>query len=98
MLGMLKYVNDSQLAQGLNQLWYKDTTTTASLYEKLRFKIRHLYIIAKPTDNGKFSFLVLLKHIFGLCDGYDKVIYGVKHILKLTQKADSDAIYRAHAA
>ncbi|XP_065642808.1 uncharacterized protein LOC136074418 [Hydra vulgaris] len=31
MLGMLNYANDFQLAQGLNQLWYKDTTLTAVL-------------------------------------------------------------------
>ncbi|XP_065668183.1 uncharacterized protein LOC136088404 [Hydra vulgaris] len=31
MLGMLKYPNDFQLAQGLNQLWYKDSSTTAVL-------------------------------------------------------------------
>ncbi|XP_065654587.1 uncharacterized protein LOC136081217 [Hydra vulgaris] len=31
MLGMLKYLNDFQLAQGLNQLWYKDNSTTAVL-------------------------------------------------------------------
>src|SRR6218665_3034165 len=29
MLGLLKYPNDFQLAQGLNQLWYKDSTATA---------------------------------------------------------------------
>ncbi|XP_065645588.1 uncharacterized protein LOC136076052 [Hydra vulgaris] len=34
MLGMLNYSNDFQLAQGLNQLWYKDNTTTAVLADK----------------------------------------------------------------
>ena len=29
MLGLLKYPDDFSKAQGLNQLWYKDTTTTA---------------------------------------------------------------------
>src|SRR6218665_2030334 len=31
MLVLLKYPNDFQLAQGLNQLWYKDSTATASI-------------------------------------------------------------------
>ncbi|XP_065642662.1 uncharacterized protein LOC136074286 [Hydra vulgaris] len=31
MLGMLNYANDFQLAQGLNRLWYKDSTSTAVL-------------------------------------------------------------------
>ena len=29
MLGLLKYPDDFSKAQGLNQLWYKDTATTA---------------------------------------------------------------------
>ena len=29
MLGLLKYLDDFSKAQGLNQLWYKDTATTA---------------------------------------------------------------------
>ena len=31
MLGLLKYPNDFALAQGLNQLWCKDTAATAVL-------------------------------------------------------------------
>ena len=30
MLGLVKYPNDFSKAQGLNQLWYKDTTTTVA--------------------------------------------------------------------
>ena len=29
-LGLLKYPDDSSKAQGLNQLWYKDTATTVA--------------------------------------------------------------------
>ena len=36
-----------------------------------------------------------MKHIFGFCEDYDKVVYGLKHGLILTRKGDEDAIFRA---
>ncbi|XP_047133856.1 uncharacterized protein LOC124812005 [Hydra vulgaris] len=61
MLGMLKYPNDFQLPQGLNQL------------------------------------CIPLKHIFGFCEDYNKVIYEFKHTLTLVRKSDDDAIFRVAA-
>ncbi|XP_065673155.1 uncharacterized protein LOC136090438 [Hydra vulgaris] len=95
MLGMLKYLNDFQLVQGLNQLWYKDSTTTAVLADNSGFALRQLYIIQKPTTKGTFSFYVPLRHIFGFCDDYDKVIYGLKHTITLVRLvSDDDAIFK----
>ena len=39
-----------------------------------------------------------MKHIFGLCDDYDKIVYGLKHNLTLVRKTDDDAIFRLVAA
>ena len=36
-----------------------------------------------------------MKHIFGFCEDYDKVVYGLKHNLTLTRNDDNDAIFRA---
>ncbi|XP_065651027.1 uncharacterized protein LOC136079232 [Hydra vulgaris] len=94
MLGMLKYPNDFQLAQGLNQLWYKDSSTTAVLADNSGFAVRQSYIIQKPTTKGTFSFCIPLRHIFGFCDDYNKVIYGFKHTLTLVRKSDTGAIFR----
>ncbi|XP_065645740.1 uncharacterized protein LOC136076194 [Hydra vulgaris] len=91
MLGMLKYPNDFQLAQGLNQLWYKNNTTTAVLADNPGFSMRQSYIIRKPTTKVSFSFCIPLRHIFGFCEDYDRVIYGFKHTINL--KRDSDAIF-----
>ena len=96
MLGMLKYPNDFQLAQGLNQLWYKDATATAVIADNAGFAIRQACLIQKPTAKGTFSFVVPLKHIFGFADDYTKVIYGFKHTLTLVRKTDDDAIFRAN--
>ena len=45
MLGLLKYPDDFSKAQGLNQLWYKDTATTAAKADNNGFSARHAYLI-----------------------------------------------------
>jgi hypothetical protein len=95
MLGLLKYPDDFAKAQGLNQLWCKDTTATAVMPGNLGFAARQAYLIQKPTAKGTFSFVVPLRHIFGFCEDYNKIVYGVKHTLTLVRKADDDAIFRA---
>ena len=104
MLGLLKYPDDFSKSKGLNQLWYKDTTNTtiidnANANFNAGFKIRHDYIITNSQPRGSFSFRIPLRHIFGFCEDYDKVVYGIKHTLTLTRNDDNDAIYRgANAA
>ena len=39
-----------------------------------------------------------MKHIFGFCEDYDKIVYGFKHSLTLVKKTDDDAIFRGAAA
>ena len=96
MLGLLKYPDDFSKSKGLNQSWYKDTTDLAN-FNNLGFKIRHKYIINNSDPKGTFSFKIPLKHIFGFCEDYDKVVYGFKHALTLTRNDDNDAIFRAGA-
>ena len=99
MLGLLKYPDDFSKSKGLNQLWYKDTTSEAVLDPANAnfnhgFKLRHDYIITISRPRGSLSFRIPLKHIFGFCEDYDKVVYGLKHNLTLTRNDDNDAIYR----
>jgi len=98
MLGLLKFPDDFQKSTGLNQLWVKDSHTTAHLQNNIGFAARQGYIIQKPDPKGTFSFRVPLKHIFGFCDDYEKVAYGFKHQLTLVRRGDNDAIFRAAAA
>jgi len=84
-LGLLKYSDDFSTAQGLNQLWQKDTTATAVIADNVGFKTRQEYLIQSPTAKGTFSFRVPLKHIFGFCEDYDKIVYGLKHNLTLVR-------------
>ena len=97
MLGLLKYPDDFSKSQRLNQLWYKDTTTNADLVNNTGFKVRKLYIIDNSYPIGTFSFRVPLKHIFGFCEDYNKILSGMKQTLTLTNNDDNDAIFRANA-
>ena len=98
MLGLLKYPVDFSKSKGLNQLWYKDTTAIAD-DNNTGFIVRRDYInIADIGETpGKFSFKIPLKHIFGFCEDYDKVVYGLKHTLTLTRNNDDDAIFKTDA-
>ena len=80
-------------SKGLNQLWYKDTLATATT-DNTGFVVRRDYIITDSDPKGSFSFRIPLKHIFGFCEDYDKVVYGLKHTLTLTRNNDNDIIFR----
>ena len=96
MLGLLKYTEDFGRSKGLNQSWYKDSTATANNQNK-GFWERHQHLFNHLDANkGSFSFRNPLKHIFGFCEDYDKVVYGFKHTLSLTRTHDHDAIFRAN--
>ena len=74
----------------------KDTTADA-VSVNLGWEARRKMIISKPNPVGTFSFCLLLKHLFGFCDDYTKVIYSVKHSLLLCRQSDNDAIFRDNA-
>ena len=38
-----------------------------------------------------------MKHIFGFCEDYNKIVYDLKHTLALVRKSNNDAIFRANA-
>ena len=74
MLGLLKYPDDFSKAQGLNQLWYKHTATTAVKADNIEFAARQAYLIQSPTVKDTFSFRIPMKHIFGFCEDYDRIV------------------------
>ena len=94
MLGLLKYPDDFSKSKGLNQLWAKDTTLNIE-DGNIGWTIRKNYIINIAQPKGSFSFRIPLKHIFGFCEDYDKVVYGLKQTLTLTRNDDNDAIFRS---
>ena len=97
MFGLLKYPDDFYKSQGLNQLWYKDTATEPDLARNTGFNVRKQYFIDSQDPKGTFSFRVPLKHIFGFCEDYNNILYGMKQTLTLLRN-DDDAIFRNNAA
>ena len=94
MLGLLKYSQNYAKGPGLIHAWYPDTSTVAEV-ANVGFLARHNLIITKPNPKGSFSFVLPLEHIFGFCEDYDKVIYGLRHTLSMVRTSDNDAIFRA---
>jgi hypothetical protein len=89
MLGLLKYSRGFAKAQGLNQLWCKDTLDELTA-ENQGYNTRQSYTISTPTVKGSFSVAIPLSHTFGFEDvDYDKVVYGFKHSLIL-KRSSSD--------
>jgi hypothetical protein len=70
MLGLLKYPRGFAKAQGLNQLWCKDTLDELTA-ENQGYSTRQSYIINKPAVRGSFSVAIPLSHILGFEDDYD---------------------------
>ena len=102
MLGMLKYPDDFNKSQGLNQLWVPDTpiadNNTANM-ENLGFKKRENHIINNSDPRGTFGFKIPLKHFLGFCEDYKKILYGMQQRLTLTRSGNiQDIIFRANAA
>ena len=93
MLGLVKHSVDFAKGPGLSQCWYPDTTTTA-VAENKGFTFRQGYIIQKPDPKGSFSFAIPLEHVFGFCEDYDKVMYGMRHTLTLVRTSDNNAIFK----
>ena len=101
MLGMLKYPDDFNKSQGLNQGWAPDSGTGGPIDQNIGFKIRQNYIINMPEGNnnkGTFSFKIPLKHFLGFCEDYKKVLYGMQQRLTLTRTGNNNAILKGNAA
>ena len=101
-LGMLKYPDDFNKSQGLNQVWAPDQKEgTAVPDDNNGFKMRYEYIIKLPEGNinkGKFSFKIQLKHFLGFCEDYKKILYGMQQRLTLTRTGDNNAIFKGQNA
>ena len=102
MLGMLKYPDDFNKSQGLNQLWVPDTPiadNNVANMENLGFKKRENHIINNSNPRGTFNFKIPLKHFLGFCEDYKKILYGMQQRLTLTRTGNiQDIIFRTNAA
>lgn len=84
--GLVTYQRDSKE----NMLFFWSVDTMKSINSS-GFKERLDYI---ASGKGNFSAFIPLKHIFGFCENYNKVIYGVKHTLVLRRGYNSNALFK----
>ena len=102
MLGMLKYPDDFNKSQGLNQLWFPDKNKGKAEIRRDQnaynngFDIRQQYIIKNSLPSGLFSFKIPLKHFLGFCEDYKKILYGMQQRLTLTHVNNNNTIFKAN--
>ena len=91
-IGLAKY--PSSYEKGLIQCWSPDTDDDAN-DTNLGFKKRRDFVIKTSNPKGSFRFAVPLKHIFGFCEDYNRILYGFTHTLVLTRSSsDNNALFR----
>ena len=90
MMGLAKYPSSFK---GLNQCWDPDTSN-APAATNTGYNTRHGFIFSS-NPIGTFRFAIPLSHIFGFCEDYEKVVYGMVHTLVLTRSStDSNALFK----
>jgi len=96
LMGIAKFPYDYANSGGMIQCW-SPQTSDAVLGER-GFARRKEYIVSKSVPRGSFSFAIELENVFGFCEDYDKVVYGMRHKLTLVRKNNDDAIQRIAVA
>ena len=96
LMGISKFPYDYAQGAGMIQCW--SPATSDAVLGVRGFARRQEYIIGKSVPIGSFSFVVDMENVFGFCEDYDKVVYGMRHKLTLVRKNDDDAIFRTGQA
>ena len=95
LLGLAKHAYEYRQGAGLIQCWCADTSEGAA-NTNYGFNARKTFIIEKPNNKGSFQFAIPLEDMFGFCEDYDKIVYGMRHTLTLIRGGDDDAIFKAN--
>ena len=92
------HTSDIAKSQGLSMCWYPDSDTTCTT-TNVGYAARKAFLFTSPTTKGKFTFLIPLKYVFGICSDYDRVIYGYDLGLSMVRQDDYHALHKkANAA
>ena len=95
LMGIAKYPYDYAYGTGLIQCWSPETSD--GVLGERAFARRKEHNIEKSDSHGSFSFAIELENLFGFCEDYDKVVYGMRHKLTLVRKSNDDAIFKIAA-
>lgn len=87
MKGLISYPESCN--EKMQFFWNFDDGVSHSDNTKFQERLKHIKM-----GQGKFSGIIPLSHVFGFCENYDKVLYGVQHILTLRRGPDGRALFR----
>ena len=91
------YPRSKGKCDGLEFMWYPDTSSTAVENDNKGFKIRRNWIITQPHTNGKFKLKVPLHLFCGFFENF-VALKGYPIELEMVRGSDDQAIFRAAAA
>lgn len=87
----LKGLTTYQRSSKENMMFFWSIDTKKNEKSNDGFNERNDYL---AVADGQFNATIPLKHIFGFCEDYNKVIYGVKHELTLRRGDDANALFK----
>lgn len=95
MKGLLSYPYQYAITGG-NCGWSLDEFEDYTLEDTVENNVgfRNRYSVHNVNNDRNINFIIPLKHIFGFCEDYRKVVYGVRHSLHFIKKGDKNALVK----
>jgi hypothetical protein len=87
--GLVTYQPNSP--ENMKFFWSLDSKKSEKSNEGFNERLDYL-----SSANGKFSAVIPLTHMFGFCENYTKVLYGVRHTLTLRRGDDSNILFKTN--
>ncbi|CAF4947043.1 unnamed protein product, partial [Rotaria socialis] len=93
----VNYQLGNQNIEGYSNLGQATTLKSLITYPR-NYQEAMSYFWMPDAGMGNFSAAIPLSHIFGFCENYDKIIYGIKHELTLRRSSNiNEAILKSPA-
>jgi len=93
------YLTKSRTYQGLNWMWKPDEIIGDAVITNTPYLTRNYIINPQNAANPwYFSACIPLKVIFNFCNDYNKVMWGMKHRIRMTRANSTRALYRSGPA
>jgi len=92
-----KYLTESKAYQGLNWYWKPDEITYTPTNKNIGFLTRNVMTYAADPGAWYISACIQLKVILNFCNDYNKVMWGLKHRIRITRGVGLRAIIRGWA-
>jgi len=92
------YLTKSAKYRGLNWMWLPYTLDATASITNISFLTRNTLTYNVGAGVWYFSACVPLKSIFNFCSDYNKVMWGLKHRIRMTRATATRALFRTNNA